>query len=36
MGIDDTAAIDCYCGAIYNSFGQRLKPRSMWEEKDDE
>ncbi len=25
-------AVDCGCGAVYNTSGQRLKPRDQWEE----
>ena len=33
---DSTGAVDCECGAIYNTSGQRLQPRDQWEEPIDE
>lgn len=32
MDYDFTAAVECNCGAIYNTSGQRLRPRNQWEE----
>ena len=29
---DSTGAVDCECGAIYNTSGQRLQPRNQLEE----
>lgn len=35
-GMDYGHGYDCPCGQIYNGFGQRLAPRSQWEDRYDD